>query len=139
MAQSPSAITPFKADPADELPLGVQLDWRLRALIRSGRLAPGERMPSVRALAEWASVNVNTVRGVYARRDLPAGHVITDNDVYLSVPLLQGQISCRELMRGEVLLKPVQMDASIDITDIDSPYAHNEGLQSLIRARGLPR
>ena len=67
MAQSSSAITPFRADPADELPLGVQLDWRLRALIRSGRLAPGERMPSVRALAEWASVNVNTVRGVYAR------------------------------------------------------------------------
>ena len=63
------------------------------------------------------------VRGVYARHDLPAGHVITDNDVYLSIPLLQGQISCRELMRGEVLLKPVKADASIDITDIDSPYA----------------
>jgi N-acetylneuraminate synthase len=79
------------------------------------------------------------VRGVYAKRDLPAGHVITEADVYLSVPLLQGQISCRELMRGEVLLKPVKADASIDITDIDSPYAHNETLQSLIKARGLAR
>ena len=69
MAQSAplSPATPFRTDPSDELPVGVQLDWRLRALIRSGRLAAGERMPSVRALAGWASVNVNTVRGVYAR------------------------------------------------------------------------
>jgi DNA-binding transcriptional regulator YhcF (GntR family) len=59
--------TPFTADPTDELPVGLQLAWRLRALISSGRLAAGERLPSVRALAEWAGVNVNTVRGVYAR------------------------------------------------------------------------
>jgi DNA-binding transcriptional regulator YhcF (GntR family) len=65
MAQS--TTTPFRADPADELPVGVQLAWRLRALIAAGRLSPGDRMPSVRALAEWADVNVNTVRGVYAR------------------------------------------------------------------------
>jgi GntR family transcriptional regulator len=64
MAQSRS---PFRADPADELPVGVQLGWRLRALIAAGRLAPGERLPSVRTLADWAGVNVNTVRGVYAR------------------------------------------------------------------------
>jgi DNA-binding transcriptional regulator YhcF (GntR family) len=64
MAQSPIE-TPFRTDPNDELPVGVQLAWRLRALIRAGRLAAGERLPSVRALAEWASVNVNTVRGVY--------------------------------------------------------------------------
>jgi DNA-binding transcriptional regulator YhcF (GntR family) len=64
MAQSRS---PFRADPADELPVGIQLGWRLRALIAAGRLAPGERLPSVRTLADWAGVNVNTVRGVYAR------------------------------------------------------------------------
>jgi DNA-binding transcriptional regulator YhcF (GntR family) len=67
MAQSKHPATPFTADPTDELPLGLQLAWRLRALISSGRLAAGERLPSVRALAEWAGVNVNTVRGVYAR------------------------------------------------------------------------
>jgi DNA-binding transcriptional regulator YhcF (GntR family) len=67
MAQSASQTTPFRADPGDELPVGVQLAWRLRALIAAGRLSPGDRMPSVRALAGWAGVNVNTVRGVYAR------------------------------------------------------------------------
>lgn len=81
----------------------------------------------------------NLVRGVYASRDLPVGHVITDSDVYLAIPLLQGQISCRELMRGEVLLKPVAKDASINITDIDSPYANNSSLQRVVMARGLAR
>src|SRR3954451_12622643 len=58
--------TPFSTDPTAELPVGVQLSWRLRALIATGRLAAGERLPSFRRLAEWANVNVNTVRAVYA-------------------------------------------------------------------------
>jgi DNA-binding transcriptional regulator YhcF (GntR family) len=57
---------PFSIDPADELPVGLQLTWRLRALIATGRLASGERLPSFRQLSEWAGVNVNTVRAVYA-------------------------------------------------------------------------
>jgi len=62
-AQEPN---PFAIDPDDELPVGLQLTWRLRALIATGRLASGERLPSFRRLAEWAGVNVNTVRAVYA-------------------------------------------------------------------------
>jgi DNA-binding transcriptional regulator YhcF (GntR family) len=58
--------TPFSTDPTAELPVGVQLSWRLRALIATGRLATGDRLPSFRQLAEWAGVNVNTVRAVYA-------------------------------------------------------------------------
>jgi DNA-binding transcriptional regulator YhcF (GntR family) len=57
--------SPFTLDPHDELPLGLQLSWRLRALIRTGELRAGERLPSFRRLAEWAGVNVGTVRGVY--------------------------------------------------------------------------
>jgi len=56
---------PFAIDPGDELPVGLQLGWRLRALIRTGELAAGERLPSFRQLAEWAGVNVGTVRSVY--------------------------------------------------------------------------
>lgn len=56
---------PFSVDPTDEVPVGLQLSWRLRALIRTGELGPGERLPSFRRLAEWAGVNVGTVRAVY--------------------------------------------------------------------------
>jgi GntR family transcriptional regulator len=69
MAQQEAAAAagpnPFATDPSDELPVGLQLTWRLRALIATGQLASGERLPSFRQLAGWAGVNVNTVRAVY--------------------------------------------------------------------------
>jgi DNA-binding transcriptional regulator YhcF (GntR family) len=65
-SRAPEEVNPFATDPGDELPVGLQLTWRLRALIATGRLASGERLPSFRRLAEWAGVNVNTVRAVYA-------------------------------------------------------------------------
>jgi sialic acid synthase SpsE len=79
----------------------------------------------------------NLVRGVYIKHDLPAGHILTDRDVYLAIPLQKGQISCRELMRGEVLLKECKQDQAIMIDDIDSPYAHNQNLKQVIYKRGI--
>ncbi len=49
------------------MPVGVQLAWRLRALILSGGLSAGERLPGVRELAAGAGVNVNTARAIYRR------------------------------------------------------------------------
>lgn len=77
------------------------------------------------------------VRGVYARVDLPVGHQLDDDDVYMAIPLQKGQLSCRELIRGEVLLRPVSKDKPLMIDDIESPYAHNDELKSTIFARGL--
>ncbi len=80
MAQSgnpAAAPNPFAVDPDDDLSVGLQLTLRLRALIATGRLPAGERLPSVRRLAEWAGVNLNTVRAVYAGLEdqgLVAGH-----------------------------------------------------------------
>lgn len=81
------------------------------------------------------------VRGVYAKRDLPAGYVLNHerlrDDVYLAIPLQKGQISCRELMSGEILVQPVAQDKPIMIDDIDSAYAHSEHLRQMIYQRGL--
>lgn len=54
-------------DRSSDMPLGTQLAWQLRALIASGRLAEGERLPGVREMATLAGVNVNTIRTVYGR------------------------------------------------------------------------
>jgi GntR family transcriptional regulator len=51
----------------DEVPVGVHLAWRLRALILSGRLGAGDKLPGVRELAAGAAVNVNTARAIYRR------------------------------------------------------------------------
>jgi DNA-binding transcriptional regulator YhcF (GntR family) len=62
----PSGID-FSVARDGELPIGTQLVRKLRSLIESGALEPGDRMPSVRTLAEAADVNVNTARTVYGR------------------------------------------------------------------------
>jgi sialic acid synthase SpsE len=77
------------------------------------------------------------VRGVYAKRDLPEGHQLTDDDVYLAIPLHKGQLSCRELMNGELLLNPVKADRAIRIDDIESPYSQIPSLRKIIYARGM--
>lgn len=77
------------------------------------------------------------VRRVYAKEDLPEGHSLTDEDVYLAVPLQKGQLSCRELMRGEILLKPVRRDGPVTIDDIESPYSQIPSLRETIYNRGI--
>jgi DNA-binding transcriptional regulator YhcF (GntR family) len=57
----------LRVDRGAELSLGAQLAGRIRAAVRERALASGDRLPSVRELAEAAGVNVNTARAVYAR------------------------------------------------------------------------
>lgn len=77
------------------------------------------------------------VRGVYARRDLKAGHALADEDLYLAVPLQKGQLSCREIMRGQMLLADVKKDNPLTVGDVDSPYAYDEELKQLVYERGI--
>ena len=54
-------------DRAARVPLGAQLAGRIRAAVQDGTLSSGDRLPSVREVADVAGVNVNTARAVYAR------------------------------------------------------------------------
>jgi GntR family transcriptional regulator len=53
-------------DPQDATPIYAQLERSLRAAIATGRLRPGEQLPTVRQLAVELRVNANTVARVYA-------------------------------------------------------------------------
>jgi N-acetylneuraminate synthase len=124
-------VSPYCSTPA-------QVDTWFKAFHKAKEMcgAPGtqKRIPPQQEVRYLDSL----VRGVYAKRDLPEGQVLGDDDVYLAIPLLQGQISCRELMRGEVLRAPVRRDAPLMIDDVDSPYACIPSLRDLIYRRGLP-
>jgi DNA-binding transcriptional regulator YhcF (GntR family) len=52
---------------SDDLPIGVNLSWRMQVLIQTGRLPAKEQLPGVREFAAGAAVNVNTARSVYRR------------------------------------------------------------------------
>ena len=77
------------------------------------------------------------VRGVYAKRDLPVGTVLTHDDVYLAVPLLKGQISTREFIGGEVLEQPMTADAPVGIKAINARVSKDRHLVAMILDRGL--
>lgn len=79
------------------------------------------------------------VRGVYVKQDLPAGHRLTDEDVYLAVPLLKGQISTREFESGEVLNTPLAADEPVLLDDIDASYTSDPEVRRLVPERGLAR
>jgi sialic acid synthase SpsE len=123
-------VSPYCSTPA-------QIDTWFRAFRKAKEMCGGgaqtKRVPPVAEIKYLDAL----VRGVYAKRDLPAGTALTEEDLYLAIPLLKGQISCRELMRGELLLRPVAKDAPLNIDDIDSPYSYSDELKSAIYARGL--
>lgn len=124
-----------KVSPYCSLP--DQIDEWFKAFHKAKAMcgAPGtqRRLPPRREIEYLDAL----VRGVYAKRDLPEGHILSDDDVYLAIPLQRGQISCRELMRGEVLLQAVKQDEPIMIDVIDSPYASIPSLKAIIYGRGL--
>jgi GntR family transcriptional regulator len=53
-------------DPRDPTPLYAQLERGLRAAVATGRLRPGDQLPTVRQLAVELQINANTVARVYA-------------------------------------------------------------------------
>ena len=55
----------LRIDPHSGEPLGLQIVRQLKLAIASGRVAPGERLPSARELAEDLQVNFHTVRKAY--------------------------------------------------------------------------
>jgi N-acetylneuraminate synthase len=55
----------------------------------------------------------------------------------MAIPLQKGQMSCREVMNGEVLLSDMKKDEALRIDSIDSPYSTNEGLKQAIYNRGF--
>jgi N-acetylneuraminate synthase len=81
------------------------------------------------------------VRGIYARKDLEKGYTFNSKnlkkDFFLAIPLLKGQLSCREVLNGEMLKKDLKKDSPLLIDDIDGPYSDNENLNKLIKNRGL--
>jgi sialic acid synthase SpsE len=114
-----------------------QVDKWFRAFKKAKEMCgpPGtqKRMPPEKEVAYLDAL----VRGVYANRDLPAGHSLTDADVMLAVPLQKGQLSCRELIAGEVLAKPIKALEAVTIDHLDTAYAHTEQIRSRIKNRGL--
>ena len=58
-------MKPFEIDESSDAPMWVKLRQRIIFLIESGYYKPGDKLPTVRALAAEVHVNMNTVSRVY--------------------------------------------------------------------------
>jgi DNA-binding transcriptional regulator YhcF (GntR family) len=67
MPESWATAAGITLDHTADVPLGVQLDWVVRAAVASGRLCAGDRLPGLREVAEQLGVNHNTVRAAVAK------------------------------------------------------------------------
>jgi sialic acid synthase SpsE len=132
---------------ADDIPVSPycslphQIDEWFKAFHKAREMCGGsgqsKRIPQRREVEYLDSL----IRGVYVKRNLPAGyefhHGSVDRDFYLAIPLQKGQLSCREIMNGQRTLRDLKPDAPMMIDDLDSPYATNAVLRELIYKRGL--
>ncbi len=60
----------FEIHPSSGMPIYRQIMEQVRALAASGRLAPGDYLPSVRQMAGELDINMMTVSKAYARLEV---------------------------------------------------------------------
>ena len=105
----------IRMDPSSDRPLHEQLTTQIEGQIATGRVAPGQRLPSARELGEAVGVNVHTVLRAYqALRDaglvdLRRGrgavvlHRSPEGPVTAAVERLVGAAKAAGLRRSEAL------------------------------------
>ena len=117
--------------------LPEQADVWFKAFHKAKEMCGGSAATKRKAPEKETRYLDELVRGVYARRTLLPGHILTADDVYFAVPLIYGQISVREFTAGEILKRPVTADGPINLRDIDCPYSNDLRLQRLVEDRGV--
>ena len=98
----------FQIDPRSPSPPSEQLADQVRFAVASARLAPGDRMPSVRALAEEIRINPNTVGRAW--RDLEREGVLESrrgDGMFVSAGALKSCRAAAESLVKERLARAV--------------------------------
>jgi GntR family transcriptional regulator len=94
----------LRIDPSSGVPITRQIAEQIRSHCASGAVAPGDRLPSVRQLAQELAVNQNTILHIYER--LTAEGLLErrqGDGTYVADRLPAGQMKIqRQLMRSEV-------------------------------------
>ncbi|MFI5378152.1 MAG: GntR family transcriptional regulator [Tepidisphaerales bacterium] len=94
----------IRIDPSSGMPITRQIAEQIRTQCASGAVAPGDRLPSVRQLAQELAVNQNTVLRVYERLTVEGLLERRHGDgTYVADHLPAGQMKAqRQLLRTEV-------------------------------------
>jgi GntR family transcriptional regulator len=118
-----SPISPARLvsiDPKDRTPIYAQLERGLRAAIASGRVRPGDQLPTVRQLAVELQVNANTIARVYVELER-AGVIETQRGVgsFIAAGPTQARSPAEHAKRLRAFATRVLADATADGFSID--------------------
>ncbi len=122
-------------DPRDATPIYAQLQRGLRAAIATGRLKPGDQLPTVRQLAVELQINANTVARVYVELER-AGVLETKRGVgsFISATPVQAHPPHEHERRAKAFVTRVLADADaagLSVAEVIAALrAHRQGGQS---------
>lgn len=120
--------------------LPEQVDTWFRAFHKAVEFCGTSKMTRKIPLQKETAYLDSYIRGVYAKRDLKVGDLLTEEDIYMAIPLQKGQVSCRELMLGKYghrITQACQKDQMLSIDHIDLPYTDHAYFKESIYQRGL--
>lgn len=116
------SVALLEVDEASGIPIWVQLRNRLAYLIDSGHYAPGERLPTVRALAADLSVNYHTVNKVYASLEHD-GYISSKRGLgaYVKGPSASRNVAPGDAVLAEAVRRCVELGMTLD--DVERSFA----------------
>jgi N-acetylneuraminate synthase len=116
-----------------------QLDTWFKAFHKARQMSGTSKFERRMPIEKEVKYLDSYVRGAYAKHNLKVGQTLTEDDLYLAIPLQKGQLSTRELMLGRYghkMTKPCAKDQPITIDLVDTPYSSDE-MREQIMMRGL--
>jgi GntR family transcriptional regulator len=126
----------LRLEPSSGVPITRQLADQIRTHCASGTISPGDRLPSVRQLAQQLAVNQNTILRVYER--LTAEGLLErkhGDGTYIAERLPPGRLKAqRELLRQEAE-RLARRAADLGISDDETREILDEALKQLNRER----
>lgn len=101
----------FSVSPSSGVPIYRQIIDQVNALVVSGRLKPGDSLPSIRKLAEQLEVNMMTISKAYARlegdgvllRKRGVGMLVAEPKMPASATVKERQAELRPLLQQAAL------------------------------------
>jgi len=96
----------FAIDPRSGVPIYLQLTDQLKRAVAVGALTPGERLPTVKALAMQLTLNPNTIAKVY--RDLEREGIIETSPGRGSFVTGNGTVDKTRIVASEVAQRAVR-------------------------------
>jgi sialic acid synthase SpsE len=81
------------------------------------------------------------VRGIYARKDVPAGTLLTKENVqtffYFAIPLRKQQLSSAEVSEGMTTTRDLRTDEPLTINHVTGTFGENPTLRAVLQQRGV--